>query len=132
MSRFLLTMAALVTVPNLRPVSSMYIETRYGDRNFFCRDRYGFVGDCDRWSFRPRQDYDYGYRTTRSGRKVGQGSYNILGDFDAEMVCDFRRDGHVQDPVMVSTSTIFSRGEARQGRIGRIITLGGYSAFWLL
>ncbi|XP_043245474.1 uncharacterized protein LOC122393488 [Amphibalanus amphitrite] len=102
MFRPLLPLLALVVGFVSLPLSgSYYIETRYGDRNYFCRDRYGFVGDCRDGKLRPREDYDnYGYREDRYGRKVGQGYYNMIGSYDAEMICDFARDGRVRDDVM--------------------------------
>ena len=105
MSHLLLLLAAAVAVFSPSPADSVYIETRYGNRNYFCRDKFSFVGDCNgfQWPPRPREDYDYGYRIDgKYGRKVGDGFYNMIGDYDAEMTCDFGRHGRVRDDVVVS------------------------------
>ena len=110
----LLLLCLTVVIGTLPNAGSYYIETRYGDRNYFCRDRYGFVGDCRNGKLRPRHDYDsYGYREDRSnryGRKVGEGFYNMIGSYDAEMICDFAREGRVREEVLVSNEYYCARG----------------------
>ena len=104
MSRRLLLLAAAVAVFSPVPAGSIYSESRYGSHYYYCRDRYGFVGDCRDWNPHQREDYDYGYRTnSRYGDKVGLGFYNMHGDQHAEMVCDFGRHSNVRDEVTVST-----------------------------
>ncbi|XP_037093000.1 uncharacterized protein LOC119113034 [Pollicipes pollicipes] len=70
----------------------------YGERRYYCRDRYNYIGDCYGDYYRPDLG-GYGYRSQAKGRQVGKGYYNLVSGRHAELVCDFLRDGGVRDPL---------------------------------
>lgn len=95
---FLATVAAAIAESN-----DLYVDSRYGNRTYFCRDRYGYIADCRGNGYSGADDFSYGYPdSSADGRKVGNGHFNLIQYQHAELVCDFMRDGQVKDDVTVS------------------------------
>ena len=71
-----------------------------GARRYYCRDPQNWLGDCVGDRGRRLGSSGYGYYPDQ-GHSVGRGYYTLSSGRDAELVCDFPRDGGVRDTVTV-------------------------------
>ena len=76
-----------------------------GERRYLCRDPQRWVGDCEDGRYRTVSE-GFGYRTDE-GLRVGRGYFILPTPYDAELVCDFSREGDVSGDVTVRGQKLF-------------------------